>query len=376
MEEIRRFLNNSDQNNNLTADSPNIGPYPDILPVILHKLKNKLTPILGYSQILQMKNLDDVLMEKINKIERNALELTDLFDNLKDSLVISKPVMRLHNINDLIISEKVLFEELRKNNIRIVLKLDNSIPLVNSDKRQISLLLQSVVHNAITAIVLKDIENGEIEITTGQTEDGIYIKIRDNGSGIEESDIAHIWTPFFSRFPEKGGIGLLTTEIVISDHKGKYSVESEPGSYTEFTFNFPAGEKSRKENEQILQDVSVRLIGFNRDEIEILNSIKGEYENLSISETGIENLSEGKFPESDNFIVFVNSKIVDSMENQDVLISLPDIFTNSEIVMFHSGGIPFHLLDVFNRGNVRFIPDGTKILTIINILAKAMNKEK
>ena len=108
----------------------------------------------------------------------------------------------------------------------------------------------------------------------------------------------------------------------------------------------------------------------------ILNSIKGEYENLSISETGIENITEEKIPESDNFIVFVNSKIVDSMENHDVLISLPDIFTNSELVMFHSGGIPFHLLDVFNRGNVRFIPDGTKILTIINILAKAMNKEK
>ena len=376
MEEIRRLLKNSDQNNNLDVDNTNIGPYPDILPVILHKLKNKLTPILGYSQILQMKNLDDVLMEKINKIERNALELTDLFDNLKDSLVISKPVMRLHSINALIISEKKLFEKLRKNNIRIVLKLDNPIPLLNLDKRQISLLLQSVVDNAITAIVLKGIENGEIEITTGQTEEDIYIKIRDNGGGIEESDITHIWTPFFSRFPEKGGIGLLTAENVISVHNGKYSVESEPGSYTEFTFSFPAGEKNRKEDPQILQDVNVSLIGFNRDEIEILNVIDGEHENISLSETGIENLIEGKIPESDNGIVFVNSKIVDSTENHDALISLPDIFTNSEIIMFHSGSLPIHLLDIFNRGNVRLIPDGTKILTIINILAKAMNKEK
>lgn len=376
LDEIRRFLNNSDHNNNLNIDNTNIGPYPDILPVILHKLKNKLTPILGYSQILQMKDLDDVLKNKIDKIERNALELTDLFDNLKESLVIGKPVMKLHNINTLIISEKQLFEKLRENNIRIILKLDNSMPLVNMDQRQISLLLQSSIQNAITAIVLKGDENGEVEIITGQLKDEIYIKIRDNGGGIEESDIARIWTPFFSRFPGQGGIGLLATESVISAHNGKYSVESEPGNHTEFTFTFPSGEKSRKQikSTQILQDVSVTLIGFNRDEIEILNSIEEEYKNISLNEISIETLTEGKV--TDNVIIFVNSRITDSKKNHDALISLPDIFTNSEIIMFYSENIPVHLLDVFNRGNVRIVQDGTKILTIINILAKAMNKEK
>jgi len=378
LEEIRRFLNNSDRNNHLNIDNTNTGPYPDILPVILHKLKNKLTPILGYSQILQMKDLDDALKKKIDKIERNALELTELFDNLKDSLIIDKPVMKLLNINALIISQKQLFEKLRKNNIRITLKLDDSIPLADLNQRQISLLLQSSVLNAITAILIKGVENGEVVITTGQIEDDIYIRIRDNGSGIEEPDIVRIWTPFFSRFPGKGGIGLLTVESVISDHKGKYSVKSEPGFYTEFTYTFPTGQnnKRQKKNRQILKDVSVNLIGFNRDEIEILNALEEEYKNLSLSEIKIETLIGEQLSENDNIMIFVNSKITNSMENREVLISLPDIFRNSEIIMFYSGSIPVHLLDVFNRGNVRIVQDGTKLLTIINILANAMNKEK
>jgi len=376
--EIRKFLSNSDRNDNLNIDNSNTGPYPDILPMILHKLKNKLTPILGYSQILQMKNPDDILKEKIDKIERNALELTEHFEILKSSLEINKPVMRLHNINDLIISEKSLFEKLRGNNIRIVMKLDSSLPLINLNKRQISLLLKSSVQNAINAIELKGDENGELEIITGQADENVYMKIRDNGGGIEESDLNKIWTPFFSRFPGQCGIGLLITESVISDHKGKYSVKSEQGVFTEFTFTFPIPrEKSeQKEDDRILEDVNAILIGFNRDEVEILNSLKGEYKNLFIRGKEIGTLTAGQSSESYNEIIFINSKIADSMKNSELLLSLPEIFTGSEIVMFYSGSIPVHLLDVFNKGNVSFVPDGTKILTIINILAKAMNKEK
>ena len=378
MKEIIRFLNNSGNNTILSKENINYGPYPDILPVILHKLKNKLTPILGYAQILQMKNTNSDLKKKIDKIERNASELTDLFDSLKDSLTIKKPVMERHNINTLIISEKKVFKDIRDKEIGLSLQLDDSIPVSNFVPRQFSLLLHSLIQNAITAIELKKSDDGEIVITTGQTDEMIYLRIRDNGVGIEEADIINIWTPFFSRFPGKGGVGLLTAEQAVSYHKGSPSVKSIPGSYSEFTFSFPYKKevKDKEGKKQPLEKVNAVITGFDDDEISILNTIFSDFKNVSFHHTKFEDLEHGKVPENNPDIIFLNSYIVDAKENQKILKSIPDIFPDSEIIIFCSNSKHLLFPDILDKDNIRLVPDGTKILTIINILAKAMNKEK
>jgi len=86
----------------------------EVLPVIFHKLKNKLTPILGYSQILQMKLKEDPLKSRVDKVERNAAELKDLFDEIKDSLYIFPVPKFMANLNTIILKQKKLFENIRK----------------------------------------------------------------------------------------------------------------------------------------------------------------------------------------------------------------------------------------------------------------------
>ncbi|MEN8222152.1 MAG: ATP-binding protein [Acidobacteriota bacterium] len=373
LEEIKKFLDNSARDSLLKNPDTNMGPYPDILPVILHKLKNKLTPILGYSQILQMKNSDDILADKINKIEKNAVELTELFDNLKDSLIIKKPTLTKCNLNELIMSEGKLFRAIRENGIRIVPELDKHLPLIPVNTRQVSLLIQNVLQNSLTGIVLKVSENGEIRISTGQTEDGIFLKIRDNGSGIEPSDINNIWTPFFSRFPGRGGIGLLIAEKVMSDHKGKYSVESETGVFTEFTFEFPF--KETKTTEKSDPDLNVLFAGFTKEEIEIIEKVAEDNKAVHIKKAGITDLAEEKINKSTG-LIFINQEITGSEENRELLQKITDETPDTEFVMFHSGGFPEHLIDIFIKDNVRVVPDRTKLLTIINILATAINKEE
>jgi len=378
LEELRKFLQNPDLSPLQNLNNRDSGPYPDILPIILHKLKNKLTPILGYAQILQMQSNDKDVIEKIGKIEKNAEELTNLFDDLKDSLSIKDPPMDLCNINNLIISENKLFENVKDNGIKLSFKLDKSISDSNFNPRQISLLLHSSIQNAITAIGSMDTDSGVIEISTGHINKDIYLKIRDNGCGIDKSDIDNIWTPFFSGFRRRRGIGLLIVEKAVSDHKGTYSVKSELGNYTEFTFQFPTGQHSGKKAKTNLtkQPLNILLTGFRENEVRILKEISNKFDNLYLSQTGIDDLSSGNIQDGENNLIFINSEIVDSEKNRMSLLSLTSIFNDSNIIMFYSGNVPNFLLDTLINGNIRFIPDRTIILTIINILATFIKKEE
>ncbi len=80
-----------------------------------------------------------------------------------------------------------------------------------------------------------------IRIRTRRLEDGVDIGVRDNGDGIPEDVISKIFNPFFTTKPtDKGtGLGLALSSDIVREHGGSISVESEPGSFTEFTVHLP-----------------------------------------------------------------------------------------------------------------------------------------
>lgn len=226
----------------------------EMLPVIFHKLKNKLTPILGYSQILLTKVQDESIRERIAKIEKNANELTDQLNYLRDYFKSEEQLREKENLNHIIRSLKSHFSEIQsRENIKVNLDLDPSVPDVMLIPGQIELLLTNVVDNAVLAIKEKakhkngrgdhDSHVGQISIKTRVTRTGsshaYTLSIRDNGIGIDEADLQEIWAPFYSRFPGKAGLGLCICERVISNHEATRIIKSTRGEYLELTVTFP-----------------------------------------------------------------------------------------------------------------------------------------
>ncbi len=103
---------------------------------------------------------------------------------------------------------------------------------------QIKQACVAILVNAYEAVS----ENGEIMITTKNPDDAhILLEITDNGSGIAEEDIPHIFEPFFSTKQNASGIGLglaIVHGIVLS-HKGKVEVRSAPGKGTTISIILP-----------------------------------------------------------------------------------------------------------------------------------------
>ena len=256
--ELFKFDKELDQSKRTLLELQKSEIIGEMLPVIFHKLKNKLTPILGYSQILLAKVQDETIKQRLEKIEKNANELTEQLNFLRDYFKIGKQLKEKESLNNIINNLRPYFEEIEKNdNITIELNLDPGIPEDMLIPGQIEALITNLVDNAVQSIKVKEMENREGLITirtqfaTAEGESVYTLSIRDNGRGMDEKDIPIIWSPFYSRFPNKAGLGLTICEKIISNHEASQLVESVEGEYTEFLITFKSDQISPEQGEPV-----------------------------------------------------------------------------------------------------------------------------
>jgi two-component system, NtrC family, sensor kinase len=123
------------------------------------------------------------------------------------------------------------------NNI-LIKDLSANSDMVNCSPNQIKQACVALLVNAAEAVR----ENGEIILSTRNPDgDSIRIDISDNGIGIPEDDIQHIFEPFFSTKHDTSGIGLGLSIVhgIIKSHNGRIDVKSELGKGTIISITLP-----------------------------------------------------------------------------------------------------------------------------------------
>jgi len=109
------------------------------------------------------------------------------------------------------------------------------------DYTQIQQCLMNLVFNAMESTT----DGGKMTISGGRDEknDLIWLKVADDGCGIDPEDLPQIFEPFYTT--KKGGkgvgLGLSMVHGIVTEHNGTVEVESEPGAGTEFKLTLPAG---------------------------------------------------------------------------------------------------------------------------------------
>jgi two-component system NtrC family sensor kinase len=110
--------------------------------------------------------------------------------------------------------------------------------MINCSPNQIKQICIAMLVNASEAVG----EHGEVVIRThNPDEDHVRIEITDNGVGIPEEDIPHIFEPFFSTKQKESGIGLGLAIVhgIVQSHKGKTDVKSVVGKETTVAITLP-----------------------------------------------------------------------------------------------------------------------------------------
>jgi len=217
-----------------------------VLPQVFHKLKNKLTPVLGYTQILQSRCADDFTRERLARIEKNTAELTDSLNTLKDYCLPAPVTLQPASMNDIVAGLAPRWQTIAgAAGARVVLELADDLPLLPLHAGHLRILLLSLAENAACALAAKPATAREIRISTRAGLEAQQLAVRDNGCGMSAEEAANAWMPFYAKFPGRSGLGLVLCEKVIAEHGAACAVASEPGEFSEFTIAFPT---SNKEN--------------------------------------------------------------------------------------------------------------------------------
>ena len=166
----------------------------------------------------------------LNKFITSILDLTKVESRNLDLKKVSK------DINPIIqnIVDGLVFEAAEK---KINFKLDLS-PLypVQIDVGLVLRVISNLIENAIKYSG----ENSTISINTWDDEKWVYLKIQDNGVGINETDIEHIFDKFYrvkndaSHSIKGTGLGLYLVKYFVELHGGKITAESKVGEGTSF----------------------------------------------------------------------------------------------------------------------------------------------
>ena len=121
-------------------------------------------------------------------------------------------------------------------NIRFLHDFSAGNDLVYCSPNQIKQVCLALLVNAAEAIG----ENGELVFSsTNPDERHIRIDVTDNGPGISNDDMPHIFEPFYTTKAEGLGIGLAICRSIVEFHKGRLWVERRPQGGTIFKLTLP-----------------------------------------------------------------------------------------------------------------------------------------
>jgi GAF domain-containing protein/nitrogen-specific signal transduction histidine kinase len=132
-------------------------------------------------------------------------------------------------------------------NVEIVKHLDPAAGAIECCPQDVLRVILNLVSNGIYAANMKrpSARPGfvpRIDVTTRAEDACVTIEVRDNGTGIPSEIRDSVFLPFFTTKPAGEGTGLglsLSHDIVVKQHNGSFSVESEPGEFTSFSVVLP-----------------------------------------------------------------------------------------------------------------------------------------
>jgi two-component system sensor histidine kinase HydH len=118
------------------------------------------------------------------------------------------------------------------------------------DSEQLRRVVINLVGNAIDALEEARIAQPEVRVSMGENLAGteVWVRVADNGLGIDEDARDQIFDPFYTSREEGTGLGLALCRKIVDNHGGSIEVESAAGEGTEFVLTFPKsiGDEARK----------------------------------------------------------------------------------------------------------------------------------
>ncbi|ARF17225.1 ATP-binding protein [Sporosarcina ureae] len=231
----------------------------ELVSTVSHELRTPLSSILGFSELLLNKDMDDTRKKRyLETIHSEANRLTALINDFLD-LQRMEAGRQSYTIEDISINEVVekavanLLIQSPHHTIKVQDLTYSS--MVRADYNRILQVFTNLVGNAIKFSP----DGGSVNITLFNQQDAVTVSIADEGIGIPSDTIGHLFEKFYrfdnsySRKIGGTGLGLSICKEVIQDHNGKIWADSEENVGTTIFFSLP-----------LKQQLSIEKIDFDK----------------------------------------------------------------------------------------------------------------
>lgn len=193
---------------------------------IAHELNNKLTPILGFAELIETASLSPSDQKRFALMMSSAEAAKNIVESLLSfsrNLPPEKTGFDMLSAIDRVVN--LYASTLTKKEISIVHEKSREPLYVKADMNCIEQVLVNLINNAIDAI---SDTRGTITIRPFARDGYVHVQVEDSGPGIPETIMPKIFDPFFTtKTMDKGtGLGLSICYGILQDHKGEITIEN------------------------------------------------------------------------------------------------------------------------------------------------------
>jgi signal transduction histidine kinase len=219
------------------VQSERVAAWRELARRLAHELKNPLFPLQITVENMRRareqfpEQFDEVFEEGSSTLLAELANLKQIISRFSDFAKMPAPAIQPVQLNDLALETVKLFApQLAQANIVARTELDPNLRPVMADAEQLTRVLRNLTLNAIDAMP----RGGALTIRTMPHETGVRLEVADTGQGLTPEECERLFTPYYTTKTHGTGLGLAIVQSVVSDHRGRISVVSEPGKGTSF----------------------------------------------------------------------------------------------------------------------------------------------
>jgi len=215
-----------------------------VLGMVAHDLRNPIGAVESIAMMMELEEVNEDTLDNISMIKESCVKARSIIGDLLEAArnenrnVVETEKIELNVfLKNLVDAWKI--QKDFKSNVVFISTSQKMYALINSEK------FQRVIDNLISNALKFSKDTDKVLVNLDQTRSEISIKIQDQGMGIPQDMLPHLFESFSKagreglRGEKSTGLGLSIVKQIVESHRGTIKVESIEGKGTTFTITLP-----------------------------------------------------------------------------------------------------------------------------------------
>ncbi len=211
---------------------------------VAHEIKNPLSPIRTSVETLQKlkarahPDFDAYFDETTRTVLSEVKRLSRLVSHFSEYARLPSPEPEKVNPDEMVRAIVSLHQSMGQ---ELEVSIEDDLPQIHADKDQIAQVLTNLIKNALEAT--RSQSDGQVKVTVRKTSSGgnqgVEIEVRDNGPGLSQQALTHLFEPYATTKEGGTGLGLPISHRIAVEHGGDLTYKTPEGRGASFVLFLP-----------------------------------------------------------------------------------------------------------------------------------------